>query len=173
MRIARIPTLLPLLLVPATLLAQPAADASVSRHVAYLLDLAQSEFRGIRGAPTYGHGTSFTTTGLASAYPIRFQGADAPTELRVNADWNILHVTTLRVAGDRAAAAAAWAQVADSIAAVIPAGWRQIRTPGTLPHASWLECDDLAGRQVTLQMSLPFEAPALLLIVYKFKNDCP
>jgi hypothetical protein len=168
----RIALLLPLLLLSKTLAAQPAADAAVPQHVAHLLDLARSDFRDVRGEVTSASGTTLNSTIVASRYVMRFGAGDARSELWVNPGWNVLHVSWLHVAGDRAAAAAEWARLAEGIAAVIPAGWRELRMAGVREHVTWMECD-FGGRQVTLQTSLPFQAPALELIVYKFDAPCP
>ncbi|HEX9937386.1 MAG TPA: hypothetical protein VGB15_09690 [Longimicrobium sp.] len=154
------------------LAAQPAPDAPVTAHVTYLLDAARSGFASIRGGATYGPGTSFTTSVLASNHPMRFQGAEAPSEVRVNASWNVLHSTWLPVAGNRAAADSAWDRLAREIAAVIPAGWRQFRAPGNVRHIGWQECEQGRGREVALSTSLPFQQPALNLIVYRYDRPC-
>jgi hypothetical protein len=62
--------------------------------------------------------------------------------------------------------------MADEIARVIPAGWRQLRMPDTR-HAIWQECEQGRGREVALSTSLPFQAPALVLIVYRYDRPCP
>ena len=163
---------LTLTLAPATLRAQPAPDAPLARHVAHLLESARGGFRDVRGAVTYGPGTTFTTSVLASTYGLRFRGADASSEIRVNARWNVLHLTRLPVPVERAALPAAWAEAADSIRTVIPAGWREFRTAGERPYVYWAECDN-GGRQVALHTTLPFETPGLHLIVYQFDAACP
>lgn len=170
MRIAFL--LLPLLLASKTLPAQPAAGDAVPRHVAHLLDVARSGFREVRGEVTTASGTTLASTIVASRYAMRFAGADVRSELWVNPGWNVLHVTSLPVTGDRAAATAEFERLASGIAAVIPAGWRELRMPGVRDHVTWMECD-FGGRQVVLQTSLPFQAPGLELIVYKFDAECP
>lgn len=154
------------------LAAQPAPDAPVTEHVTYLLDAARSGFAGVRGAPTYGPGTSLNTSVLASGYPIRFHGAEAPSEVRVNLNWNVLHSTWLPVAGPRAAADSAWDRLASEIAAVIPAGWKQFRNFPGQRHVYWQECEQGRGREVALSTSLPFQQPALNLIVYRYDRPC-
>ncbi|HET7234218.1 MAG TPA: hypothetical protein VFJ16_29665 [Longimicrobium sp.] len=149
-----------LVLFAAPLAAQPAPDAPVPQHVAYLLDAARDGFAAVRGE------------GTASSYPIRFSGAQARSEVQVNPGWNVLHRTILPVAGDRAAADAAWARMADEVARVIPAGWRQTRVAETR-HAIWQECEQGRGREVALATSLPFEQPALSLVVYRYDLPCP
>jgi hypothetical protein len=170
----RITLLLPLLLVPRLLCAQPAPDAPVARHVSHLLELARDDFRAVRGEVTYGPGTSFTTTVLASRHAMRFRGHDVASGLRVNANWNVLHVSTLPVDAEREALPGIMAALADSVAAVMPAGWQEFRLPGARPHATWMECPGAGGgRQVTLEAALPFERPGFYLIVYNFARPCP
>jgi len=163
---------LPLLLATTPLRAQPAADAAVPRHVAYLLDAALNGFRDVRGEIVTASGTTLASTIVASRHAMRFGGSDARSELWVNPGWNVLHVTRLGVPGDRAAADAEFERQASGIAAVIPAGWRKLQMPGVREHVTWMECD-FGGRQVTLQTSLPFQAPWIELIVYKFDAPCP
>jgi len=170
MRIAVL--LLPLLLAAKPLLAQPAADAAVPRHVAYLLDAALNGFRDVRGELITASGTTLASTIVASRHAMRFGGSDARSELWVNPGWNVLHVTSLGVAGDRTAAQAELERLAGGIAAVIPAGWRELRMPDAPGHVTWMECE-FGGRQVSLQTSLPFQAPGLMLLVYKFDAPCP
>ena len=153
--------LLALVLAPASLRAQPAPDAPVAAHVAHLLESARGGFRELHGP----------ASGLASSYAMRFRGADVASEVWVNPSWNVMHVSRLPLQGGRAALPAAWAAVADSIKAVIPPGWDEVRTPGERPHVYWSECAS-GGRQVVLETSLPFEAPALILIVYQFDAAC-
>lgn len=138
----------------APLSAQPAADAPVAQHVAYLIDAARNGFAG------------------ASDHAMRFSGGEARSEVQVNPGWNVLHRTILPVAGSRAAADSAWARVADQLAAVIPAGWRRIRMAET-HHAIWQECEQGRGREVSLATSLPFQQPALTLIIYRYDQPCP
>lgn len=142
--------------------AQPAADAPVAQHVAYLLDAARDRFTAVRGEGG----------GFASRYAMRFQGAQAPSELRFNLNWNVLHQTVLPVAGSRAAADSAWARVADQIATVIPHGWNATRR-AEVHHAIWNECEQGRGREVALSTSLPFQQPALVLIIYRYDQPCP
>ena len=163
---------LALALAPATLRAQPAPDAPVARHVARLLELANTGFRDVRGALNYQPGATTTSTPYLSTYPIRFRGASVASDVWVNATWNVMHQSTLPVGGDRTALPAAWAAVADSIKAVIPAGWAESRGDGERPFVYWEECGSGAGRSVALNTSLPFQAPALLLIVYRFDRPC-
>jgi hypothetical protein len=169
MRVAML--LVPLLFSAAPLAAQPAPDAPVPRHVAHLLELARTGFAEVRGEPTYEPSTTPATV-LASTYAIHFGGAEAQSRVRVNAGWNVLHQTILPVAGDRAAANRAWARMADSIAAVIPAGWRRMRMADTR-NAIWQECEQGRGREVALGTSLPFQPPALSLTVYRYDRPCP
>jgi hypothetical protein len=160
------------LLFAGPLAAQPAPDAPMTEHVTYLIDAARSGFAGVRGAPTYGPGTSLTTSVLAASHPIRFQGAEARSEVRVNVNWNVLHSTWLPVAGTRAAADSAWDRLASEIAEVIPAGWRQFRNFPDQRHVYWQECEQGRGREVALSTSLPFQQPALNLIVYRYDRPC-
>jgi hypothetical protein len=169
----RVSLLLAALLLPAgSLAAQPAPDAPLPQHVSYLIDAAGGGFRGLRGGPTYGPGTTLSTAVLASYHPIRFQGEDARSEVRVNVNWNVMHSTWLPVAGTRAAADSAWDQAAREIAAVIPAGWQTFRNSPDLKHIYWQECQQGRGREVALSRSLPFERPALNLIVYRYDRPC-
>jgi hypothetical protein len=161
-----------LLLSTRPLVAQPAPDAPVPQHVAYLIDAARSGFQGMRGGPTYGPGTSLNTSVLASNYPIRFQGAEAQSEVRVNVNWNVLHSTWLPVAGSRAAADSAWDRLAREIAAVTPAGWQEFRLLPDQRHIFWQECEQGRGREVGLSPSLSFQQPALNLIVYRYDRPC-
>ncbi|HET7463380.1 MAG TPA: hypothetical protein VFJ82_19160 [Longimicrobium sp.] len=156
----------------APLAAQPAADAPVPQHVAYLLDAARDGFSAVRGQVTYGPGMTYSTAELASRHAIRFQGVDARSELRVNLNWNVLHQTLLPVAGGRAATDSAWARLSAQIAAVIPRGWIASRNAETR-HAIWQECEQGRGREVALSTSLPFEQPYLTLIVYRYDQPCP
>lgn len=173
----RIALLLPLLLVPRLLAAQPAPDAPLAEHVRHLLELARTDFRDVRGEVTYGPGTSLTTAVLSSGHAMRFRGAEVASGLRVNPGWNVLHVSTLPVSAERAALPGIMAALVDSIAAVIPAGWREFRVPGMDTFMSWMECPAAGGgRQVLLQATLPFERPGFQLIVYNFVdyvNPCP
>jgi len=153
--------LLALVLAPISLRAQPAPDAPVAAHVAHLLESARTGFRELHGP----------SSGLASSYAMRFGGAGVASEVWVNLGWNVMHITRLPVQGGRAALPAAWAAVADSIKAVMPPGWSEARRPGDRPHVYWSECAS-GGRQVVLDTSLPFEAPALILIVYRFDAPC-
>jgi len=156
--------LTPLIVSASSVVAQrPAPDAPIAAHVAYLLDQATDRFAAVRGE----------STSTASAYPIRFRGADAGSEIDVNFDWNVMHKTVLPVSGDRAAADSAWRQVANDIARVIPVGWREMRTDGDVRHAIWQECEQGRGREVTLATTLPFEQPGLFLIVYRYDRPCP
>jgi hypothetical protein len=61
--------------------------------------------------------------------------------------------------------------VADSIRSALPPGWTENRTAGEHPVVYWSECES-GGRQVLLNTSLPFQAPALTLIVYRFDAPC-
>jgi hypothetical protein len=152
---------LALVLAPASLRAQPAPDAPVAAHVAHLLRSAQGGFRDLRAPGNV----------PASAYAMRFRGATVASELTVNFTWNVMHASMLPVQGERSAVPAAWTSVADSIKAVIPAGWREVRTPGEQPHVFWSECAN-GGRQVALGTTLPFQSPGLTLIVYRFDAPC-
>jgi len=163
--------LLVLLLAPATLRAQPAPDAPVAQHVAHLLELARDGFRSVRGPVTYGPGTTMITSVLESRYAMRFQGAEVASEIRVNANYNVLHVSRLPVA-DRARLPEVWAAVADSIGRVVPAGWQEMRLPGPIPFVGWNECGS-RGRQIALDTTLPSQAPGLNLIVWQFDAACP
>jgi len=153
--------LLALVLAPASLRAQPAPDAPVATHVAHLLESAQGGFRELHGP----------ASGLASSYAMRFRGAGVASEVWVNPSWNVMHVSSLPLRGERSAVPAAWAAVADSIRAVLPPGWSETRTPGERPHVYWSECAS-GGRQVVLDTTLPFQAPGLVLIVYRFDAPC-
>src|SRR4051794_21487708 len=152
--------LLALALAPASLRAQPAPDAPVATHAAFLLESARGGFRGLHD----------TASGLASSYAMRFRGAAVASEVWVNPAWNVMHVSRLPLPGGRSTVPAAWAAVADSVRAAIPPGWSETRTPGERPHVYWSECAG-GGRQVVLDTSLPFEAPGLNLVVYRF--DAP
>ena len=154
--------LVALVLAPTSLRAQPAPDAPVAAHVAHLLESARGGFRELHGP----------SSGLASSYAMRFRGGGVASEVWMNLGWNVMHVSRLPLQGDRAALPAAWAAVADSIKAVIPPGWSEVRNPDGPPHVYWSECDTGSGRQVMLQPSLPFEAPALILFVYRFDAPC-
>ena len=154
--------LLALVLAPATLRAQPAPDAPVATHVAHLLESAGSGFRDLHGP----------SSGTASSYAMRFRGAAVVSQVWVNLSWNVMHVSSLPLQGERSAVPAAWAAVADSIKAVIPPGWSETRMPGERPLAYWSECGSGNGRQVMLDTSLPFEAPGLTLFIYKFDAPC-
>lgn len=149
---------------------RPAPDAPIAVHVSYLLEQATSGFRGVRGENTYG---PMAMTEFGSSYPIRFRGTDAPSEMHLNLNWNVMHLTVLPVSGTRAAADSAWRQVADEIARVIPVGWRETRTDGDVRHAIWQECEQGRGREVSLATMLPFEQPGLYLIVYRYDLPCP
>ena len=125
----------------------------------------------MRGPVTYAPGTSWTTTVLASSYAMRFQGAEVRSHIRVNANWNVLHASGLPVA-DRARLPQVWAAVADSISRLVP-GWREMRWPGAIRSAGWLECDGGGrGREIGLSTTLPSEPPGLTLIVYRFDAAC-
>jgi hypothetical protein len=163
---------IPLLLAAHPLVAQPAADAPVERHVAYLLDAARDGFAAVRGQVTYGPGMTYSTTELASRYAMNFQGAPAQSELRINLNWNVMHHTVLPVVGDRAAADRAWTRTADQIATVIPSAWKVSRFADT-HHVVWQECEQGRGREVSLSTSLPFQPPALVLIIYRYDQPCP
>ena len=155
--------LVALLSVARPLAAQPAPDAPVPAHVTYLIDAARSGFAGMREG---------STDALASSYPMRFQGAEARSEVRVNLNWNVMHYTWLPVAGSPAAADSAWARLAREIATVIPAGWQQFRNYPDQRHVYWQECEQGRGREVALSRSLSFEQPALVLIVYRYDRPC-
>ena len=171
-----LPVLLLLLLVrtPASAQAGPPADAPVARHVSHLLTLAGNGFASVRGQPTYGPGTSLGTTVLASGYAIRFQGADAPSDIRINSRWNVMHVTRLPV-GRAEDVQGLWTAIADSIGQVLPAGWQRYRRPAESPrevsHAWWTECNN-GGLALALQTHATYEAPSLLLIVYRYDAPC-
>lgn len=165
---------LALVLAPATLRAQPAPDAPVAQHVTRLLAFANASFREVRGELDYQPGATQVSTPYRSTYPMQFRGTGVRSTLWVNSGWNVLHTSWLAVGGERAALPAAWASVADSIRAVIPPGWAEHRMEGERPFIWWDECPGGGvGRQVSLNTSLPFESPALVLNVYRFDAPCP
>jgi hypothetical protein len=164
---------LALALAPATLRAQPAPDAPVARHVTRLLELASAGFRDVRGELDYQPGATQFSTPYRSTYPVQFRGTSIRSTIWVNTDWNVLHTSWLPVGGDRVALPAAWASMADSIRAVLPPGWAEHRIAGERPFVWWAECEGTRGRQVSLAPSLPFEAPGLVLYVYRFDEPCP
>ncbi|HEU4558896.1 MAG TPA: hypothetical protein VFS20_13645 [Longimicrobium sp.] len=164
--------LVPLLFFTRPLVAQPAADAPVPAHVTYLIEAARNAFAGVSGGATYGPGSSLITRVVASNHAMRFQGAEASSEIRVNANWNVMHSTWLPVAGNRAAADSAWDRLAREIASVIPAGWQQFRNFPAQRIIYWQECQQGRGREVGLSQSLSFQRPALQLIVYRYDRPC-
>ena len=164
---------LALLLAPATLRAQPTPDAPVARHVTRLLELASAGFRDVRGELDYQPGATQFSTPYRSTYPLQFRGTSIRSTIWVNTDWNVLHTTVLPVGGTRAGLPAAWSAVADSIRAALPPGWTEHRTVGERPFVWWEECEGINGRQVSLNTSLPSQAPALILSVYRFDRPCP
>ena len=171
-----LPVLLACLLAPASLAAQgaPPPDAPLPQHVAHLLTLARAGFAEVRGTATYGPGTSLTTTTLASAYVMRFRGAEATSGITVNFRWNVMHETRLPVT-DGANVHALWAAAADSIDRLVPDGWRRprLRSQSTaqVSFAWWAECAN-GARSLSLRTNASYEPPALYLIVYKYDAPC-
>lgn len=163
---------LALALAPAPLRAQPAPDAPVARHVARLLELANTGFREVRGELDYQSGATLYSTPYRSTYPVRFRGTDVQSTIWVNQSWNVLHQSSLPVGGERTGLPAQWAAVADSIRAVIPPGWSEHRNPES-SFVWWQECPDMRGRQLSLNTSLPFQEPGPILNVYRFDRPCP
>jgi len=164
--------LVPLLFSAAPLVAQPAPDAPVGRHVAYLLESARTGFAGLRGAPVYGAESPVAPSGWGSRHVMRVGGADARSTIRANPRWNVMHVTEIPVAGTRATADSLLARLAAEVAAVVPAGWQRLETNGRQRFVGFMECGS-AGREVTMQTSLPFQQPGITLIVYTFDSPCP